>query len=234
MNLIIADIVDMAGKKNFNEDIKELKERMAILEGEVVALKETNVKLEEKVALLEGRVAVAENVSEKLCLELDRLDQYHRRPSLIFRNAILPQNETQQAVEGIVKNVLEKELKLPDAVKDIDKLHRVGRVRQKGGKTTQDIIVRFKTHCTRYTVYKQRKKAKHVKIVPNLMKRRGKLLYDASTLVEKIEGVDFVFGNTHGDLNVFLSEPYEDKQIYNFSSLDDLKNLLDGLGRQAQ
>ena len=150
----------MAGKKNYSEDIKELKERMALLEGEVNSLKEKNASLKEKVILLESRVAVNENVSEKLRQEVDRLDQYHRRPNVMIRNVVLPQNQAQHDVEGIIKNVLEKELKLPDAVKDIDKLHRVGRVRKSGGKTTQDIIVRFKTHRTRYTVYQERKKGK--------------------------------------------------------------------------
>ena len=89
----------MAGKKNYNEDIKELKERMAALEEEVSALKKQNINLSEKVILLEDRVAVAENISYKLSVELDRLDQYHRRSNVIIRNEVLPDKETEKAVE---------------------------------------------------------------------------------------------------------------------------------------
>ena len=94
-------------------------------------VRKQNLKLEGKIDVLEARVAIAENVSDKLCLELDRLDQYHRRSNIIIRNAVLPDNETDQAVEGIVKKVIEKDLKLPEATADLDKFHRVGRVRQK-------------------------------------------------------------------------------------------------------
>ena len=180
---------------------------------------------------LQSRVAVTENVSAKLALELDRLDQYHRRPNILIRNAFLPENESHEKVVKTVHNIIKEDLSLPEAVSDIDKLHRVGKIKTRDGKKSQDIIVRFKTHKTRYDVYKQRKKARNVKIAPNLTKRRGKLLYDASNLVNGMDKVDFVFANIHGDLQVRLVEPYEDKILFYFNSIDDLTKLLADMGQ---
>ena len=141
------------------------------------------VNLNKKVELLESRIAISENVSERLSQELDRLDQYHRRPNIILKHALLPESETDSTIKGTVVNILEKELSLPGIAEDIDKLHRVGKIKTVDGKKQQNIIVRFKTHFSRYAVYNERKKAKSVKIVPNLNQRRRSLLYEASKLV---------------------------------------------------
>ena len=109
---------------------------------------------------------------------------------------------------NFVKKVIKKDLKLPEAFKDIDKLHRVVKVREKGKKKNQDIIVRFKTDHTRYQVFNERKKAKSSNIRLNLTKKRNDLLYNASVLVDKIGQVQFVFTTTHGDLYVRIAETH--------------------------
>ena len=38
--------------------------------------------------------------------------------------------------------------------------------------------------------------------------------------------MDFVFANTHGDLNLRLVEPYDEKVLFPFSTMDDLKKKL--------
>ena len=111
-------------------------------------------------------------------------------------------------------------------VNSIDKLHRTGEVREKNGKRMQDVIIRFKTHHARYTVYRQRKHAKNTKIHANLTKRRGKLLFDASNAIRGIDKVNFCFSNIHGDLNVRLEESYNGKHVYSFNSLSELSELL--------
>ena len=161
-----------------NNNVKELTARVNAMEIRLKELEEKNVKLERSVEQLESRVAVSENVSAKLVIELDRLDQYHRRPNILIRNAFLPENESHKKVCETVHKIIGEDLSLPDAVDDIDKLHRVGKVKTREGKKSQDIIVRFKTHKSRYDVYQDKKKARNVKIAPNLTKRRGKLLYD--------------------------------------------------------
>ena len=44
-------------------------------------------------------------------------------------------------------------------------------------------------------VNNERKNAKHIKINPNLTKRRGKILYDAVKLTEELPKVNFVFSD---------------------------------------
>ena len=44
----------------------------------------------------------------------------------------------------------------PDVISEIDKLHRVGKIKDKNGKQSQDIIVKLKSHSTRYNVYTER------------------------------------------------------------------------------
>ena len=210
------------GNKN-NMNVKQLSDQMDIMEKKMKELEEKNNKLEAKVLLLESRVIISEGVSTKLAIELDRLDQYHRRPNIIIKNAPLPENETNNAITTTVNDIIEKDLSLPNVVSEIDKFHRVGKVRTRNGKKHQDIIVRFKTHSSRYLVYKERKKARNVKISPNLTKRRATLLYEASNWVKDLDAVDFVFANIHGDLNLRLVEPYQEKILFPFSTLDDLK-----------
>ena len=119
---------------------------------------------------------------------------------------------------------------MPEVVADIDKMHRLVKLTVKNGKKQQNIIIRFKSHSSRYSVFNERKKAKHVKMGPNLTKRRGKLLYDAISMVEELGNVDFVFCDAHGDLKLRIKEPYNNKHFFTFETLDDLSKLLTETG----
>ena len=73
-------------------------------------------------------------------------------------------------------------------------------------------------------------KIEDCQIRQNLTKRRGTLLYQASKFVENVQQVHFVFANAHGDLKLRLKEKTgDDKQIFDFKSIDDLKETLRGL-----
>ena len=110
--------------------------------------------------------------------------------------------------------MIKYEMGIPDVLNDFDKAHRVGKIKEINGSKQQDIIVRFKSHSARYKVFNHRKTLKHYKkIRPKLTQRRGKLLYDASLLVENIESVDFVLANMHEDLQLRLKETYDGKQF---------------------
>ena len=207
-------------------EIKDLKERMVVLEKKLEELEEKNQTLEKHVIVLESRVAISEKVSDTLSSELDRLDQYHRRSNIIIKNVFLPEHESDRAIHAKVGKVLEKDLKLPNVFNTIDKFHRVGKVRMKDGKKAQDIIVRFNNHSSRYAVYKERKKAQNVKIVPNLTRTRSKLLFDASQLVKTLESIEFCFANTHGDLYVRLVKEHEGNILHRFNSINELKKLI--------
>lgn len=211
---------------NNSKEMAGMKNRMEEMEKKIKFL-------ENKVDVLESRLLISEGVSEKLVLEVDRLDQYHRRPNIIIRNMFKPENESNNDVERKVKEVITKELGLPEMTNNIDKLHRVGREKMTNGKKSQNVIVRFKTHHARYAVWEQRKKAKHVKISPNLTKRRAQLLFDASKLIEGLDNLKFCFADMHGDLNLRVADNFNcdnGKKVFSFNSMTDLKSLLKKMG----
>ena len=164
-----------------------------------------------RVERLESRVVISERVSEQLTTELDRLDHYHRRSN---------------DVKNVVTNIIKIDMVKPELLSSLDKQHRIGKVKIVNGKKLQNIIVRFKSHSARYSVYKVRKKAKNVKISANLTKRRSQLLTTASNAITNIEKVAFCFSNIHGDLMTRLIEPYNGKYVFPFNSLKELSDLL--------
>lgn len=215
-----------------SDDELSLKERLELVEEELANLKEENKLLQSRVLVLEDRAAIATNASDKLRSEVDRLDQYQRRSNVILKNVAVPNKQTQEGDEKFVKNLFDNELNLPDAFQEVDKLHRLGPIRTSNdGKKTQDIVVRFRSHATRYKVYDERKKTKTTKIRPNLTKRRRDLLYRASNLVKDLDAVHFVFANDHGDLKIRLKEKMTtksnvEKQYFDFDSMEVLKETL--------
>lgn len=170
-------------------------------------------------------------VNTELAKEIDRIDQYARRSNIILKNIVLPDKETSDQLETKIKKIIEKDLELKSAVVDIDKLHRIGKVKKSAkGKKTQNVIVRFKSHSTRYSVYYARKKLKSIKISPNLNHKRGKLWFDASKIVENVEGIDFVYPDAHGDLKFRTSSEHDGEQNFKFESLDNLEAVFTSLG----
>ena len=145
-----------------------------------------------------------------LTKEFDRLNQYTRRSNLVFRNVFLHENESVQQVEKKVTDIIGK-MGLPDIVADFDKAHRLGAVKEVNGKKQQDVIVRFKSHSSRYKIFAKRKMNKHISIRPNLTNARSKMLQEAVDLTKSIQNDDWglVFANMHGDLLFRLKEKHE-------------------------
>ena len=139
------------------------------------------------------------------------------------------QNQTEQLIIEKVHDIIAKDLNLPNVVNQIDKLHRIGKTRERNGKKTQDIIIRFKSHRARYEVYEKRKSSNNIKIKPNLTKKRQILRYDATQLVENNEKVEFVYADIHGDIKVRLVNLHKGKYVHNFNSIEELEDLLDCL-----
>lgn len=201
---------------------KNLEDRCDIIENK-------NSKLEEKIEALESKLAISEIVTDKLSNELDRLDQYHRRNNVMLKNINLNEDESQEDLKEIVFGVLKDEMNLDDnIIKDIDKFHRSGFVKKYNDSKKQNIIIRFKSHKSRYSCLEKKKNAKSGTLSPNLTKKRGKILYDASNIIKekKIDSIAFVFANYHGDLQVRLAAPYENKQVFPFNSLKELDDFL--------
>ena len=168
-----------------------------------------------------------EKVTERLQKEVTRLDQYGCRHNIVIRNVELPKKkETIEEVEVKVLDIVENSLKSPDLAKDIDKTHRIGRVKTRDGKSYQN-IVRFKTHQSRYKTYQKRKLLTNdVKIGVHLTRHRGSVLHDSIDFVKDINGVEFAYANIHGDLRVRLTDEYDGRDDFEFTSIQELKEIL--------
>ena len=212
---------------NLNQQlIQSMKDKLLNVEKRLEELENKNKILEEKVVLLESEKAINNNVTKLLSEEVDRLDQYHRRSNIVIANILKPEHETQEELINKVHETL-KDLSIPNVIPEIDKLHRVGKTRERNGKQTQDIIVRFRTHTARYQVYDNRKRTTNVKIRPNLTKKRDKLRYEATELVKDNDKVHFIFSDAHGDIKVRLNNQFKGKYVFLIKSLEELEELLE-------
>ena len=215
-------------QNNYNHNkqlIEELKKR-------IDALEEKNKDLEERFGQLQEKQIITSHVNSMLVEEVDRLNQYTRRSSVVLRNIFAPEKETVYQAEEKAKAII-VDMGLQEVLPDFDKAHRLGKIKDIKGKKHQDIIVRFKSHSSRYKVYNNRKAAKNVRISPHLTLLRNKLLAGAINFTnENInrESWGFVFANEHGDLLVRLSDKYKGKHYFPFNSLDSLADILGETG----
>ena len=221
-------------KKNSNNNssstntqtiVEELKKR-------IVALEDKNKTLENHVMKLEDKQATLSHVNSMLSEEVDRLNQYTRRSNIVIKNVFAPEKETVEQVEEQVKKIINK-MGIPEVLPDFDKAHRLGKVKDFDGKKHQDVIVRFKSHSSRYKVFNKRKSLKNIRISPNLTQTRSKMLAEAVELIkEKIYRDDwgFVFANQHGDLLIRLQEKFNGKHYFPFNSLETLTLKLEEIG----
>ena len=60
---------------------------------------------------------------------------------------------------------------------------------------------------------------------PHLTNHRAKLLHE-SLYASEIEGVEFTYANPHGDICVRLSRAHNEKQVHQFTSLEELNQIL--------
>ena len=224
-------------KKNPNnqshaQEISSLKNQLKELRETIANLEKNNTLMEAKLEKIETEQAITKTVSNKLAIEVDRLHQYTRRSNVIIRHVPLPENESVELVEEKVREIISKELQLPNIVAEIDKAHRVGKINIQNNKKSQNIIVRFKSHSARYSVYNKRKLLKNKKIGANLTPHRSQLLQEAITVMESLEKEDgqFVFSDLHGDLKLRVKEAYDGRHYFSFSSIETLHELLSNLG----
>ena len=136
----------MKNHNNSSSTPQKLNNLVAELKQRVINLEKKNDSLEKRVEELETSKVISENVSKQLANEVDRLSQYTQRSNVIVRNVFLPEIESNEQINKKVVKIIKDELNLPNVVDDVDKLHRVGKIKQRNGKKTQDIIIKFKTY----------------------------------------------------------------------------------------
>ena len=203
-----------------NAAMEEMKKKLSDLEKKVVTL-------EDKVVLLEAHKAISEIVTKKLSDEVNKLSQYTRRSNIIVSNVLKPEDKSDEEVVQNMHTLIKTELKLPEVIGEIDKLHRTGKVKTVNGKILQDIVIRFKSHTTRYKVYNERKMARNVKIRPDLTKGNKVMLYEAQQITGSLENVNFVYANAHGNISLRLHRPHNNRYVFPFSTIEDLNKLLE-------
>ena len=153
--------------EKLNNLVNDLKNNLNDMEIRVKQLEGKNEQLEAKVEILESQKKINEQVTSQLGNEIDCLSQYTRRSNLIIKNVFKPEKESNEDVMKKVKNIIEKELNMLGINNEIDKMHRIGKVKEENGKKKQEVIIKFKTHAVRYAVYDARKKARSAKFLPN-------------------------------------------------------------------
>ena len=164
---------------------------------EIASLRQQLQAMEARMQAVEAQVAITSKVNSLLSIEIDRLEQYGRRNSVVIRGILPKDSETNEDLKQSVKTVV-GELGMKEQFnRDFDKTHRIGPVLDTPQGKRQDVIVRFKSHSTRYEVYRKRKelKNKSVRITPSLTKKRRKLLSTARSEYDGHEDVNFIYVN---------------------------------------
>ena len=203
-------------------EINELRE-------EVNNLKSKMKELNFKICLSEEKSLIQDRVNMLLRQEIDRLEQYQRRNSVVIKGIDLNRNEENDNLKKEVIEIIEKDLELPEAVLDFDKTHRVGPIYENyKGVKQQDVVVRFKSHSARYSTYLKRKETKNkkIRITPSLTDRRRRLLLEAQKRFEGNSAINFLYCDIHGDLKLRLLEPIRFHYVHDFHNIEDIEYIL--------
>ena len=178
---------------------------------------------------LESKIFVQERVTDALREEVDRLQQYTRRPCVAIHGIAKDRNERYGDLKHKVSNIIES-INSTTTMADVDKFHRNGRVR--GGK--QEVIVRFKSHSAKEAFFKARKEQNDVMIYPSLTKTRLNFLYEARETMKEfsyehsnmINPPLAIFANVHGDIQIKFSKKTKYGQYVSINSLEELSRIL--------
>lgn len=127
----------------------------------------------QSIAALHARAADAQQQSKMLQNEIDHLEQYSRRNSLIFHGIPEIEKDTNDAVMKICKTTLGLKINR----QWIDRSHRLG----KPGEKPRPVIVKLVSYGPRNEIFTAKRKLKGTRIVitESLTKRRSDLLKKA-------------------------------------------------------
>ena len=137
-----------------------------------------------EVSRLESKIFVQERVSDALRDEVDRLQQYTRRPCVTIRGIEKQHNERYGDLKGKVAEIIQS-VNSSTSMDDVDKFHCNGRVRD--GK--QEVIIGFKSHSAKETFYKARIEQENLMIYLSLSKKRLNLLHEARDMISRTRSI---------------------------------------------
>ena len=153
----------------FEEYEKERAER----EKKIKELENTVTNLNEKVSILNKQVG-------DLDQKIEKQEQYSRRNCLLIHG--VPENKDENT-DDLVVNIFKEEMDLEIFTDDLDRTHRIGKVKE-DSRHKRPIIVKFIRHNDKHKVFRNKKrlKGKKVSITESLTKTRMAKLNEARDL----------------------------------------------------
>ena len=210
--------------------IRQQQKEIEELKKQVATLNKTVINLSSEVTMIKSKMEISSHVSSTLQKELDSLQQYSRRNSIVLDNVPADKKESIGELEKKVKDILIKDYKINATKYDMefDKTHRIGSVNEKNN---QPIIIRFKSHSYRSELYTKRKPHQDkpgmkYRLRVSLTKSRRNLLEKAKTMVSENDKINFVYASVNGDIKIRLHDSINNKIIYNIYTESDLNELM--------
>ena len=217
------------------EDLK------AILVGlqEDLKTKATTVKIDElikiiaekdaKIDELESKISTLTTTVNLLERKVDDGESHSRRKNLIITGIPTPSRGERENGDDCLRKVKEVLSVLPglENIDDsFDRAHRVGKKKiGRNDDTTQSMIIRFSTFCSRTSVYKSRKLLNSHRIYLDLSYRRSKLKKLAEDMIKGNDKVNFCFA----DINCSVCLRLHDGAFKYFNSEAELITILNNL-----
>ena len=181
-------------------------------------------------------------VIDRLRLEVTKLQQFTRRYCVSISG--IPKRDKKESLNDL-KHEVDKVINDVNAgiapnndgsprvtMDDIDKFHRDGPFKD----GSQNVIIRFKSHSDKETLYRGRKamKNKEVKIRPSLTDHNRKLLNSAKDYLESLYSdcdnlpnpPHFVMANIHGQIQLKMTNEHEGRLFFTINSMQDLASTI--------
>ena len=210
------------------EEIERLSKFVDAQASHIVSIEENCKNLQDRITENERAInfnssllAVKDVVIERLTEDLNRCQQFMRRPCVNIVGLPKPKDESHDMLKEKIHEML---LKTNGAVaeNDVDKFHR-------DGPSNQDVIIRFKTHTAKERFYENRKKItgdSYMKVRPLLTEGTKNLLKRASEAIQEYEKEknkpEFVLPDVHGNLLVKMQHKSRVGLFLKFSNLSSL------------
>lgn len=210
--------------------IAEQREEIECLKKEMVYLKKTVNIIKHEMNLINSKLEISSHVNDVLKSQLDELQQYSRRYSVLLDNVPARSNETTQEVENEVKNILINKFNCEEGSlsTEFDKAHRIG---AKHSDNTQTIIIRFKSHSYRSNLYVERKNYQNrngnrYKLRVSLTNSRRKLLSEVERKIENNEFVEFAYASVNGAIRIRTKEKFKNRNVFDIRTTEEIDQLL--------
>ncbi len=186
--------------------------------------------MEGEIRILNSKIHVQERVTDALRGEVNRLQQFTRRPCVAIHGIEKRRSESSNELRSAVETVIDS-VNSTVSMSDVDKFHRNGRI--KDGK--QQVIVRFKSHSSKEDFYRARKNQNDCRIYPSLTKTQLSLLHEARDMLKDykynesntVNPPESIFADIHGDIQVKFAKKTNKGMFVKIRSLEHLAFVLE-------